>query len=121
MAQASDHPMSLATMRAKMANHRQRLVSSFRRRPHVDRLLAGLTRVCDQTLQGLMAVCPLPQGASLAALGGYGRAEMYPHSDVDVLILLADEPDDVATRQIEQWVAAMWDVGLEVAHSVRTV
>ena len=59
---------------------------------------------------------------ALVAVGGYGRGELFPHSDVDVLVLL---PDDAATRRarrrVERFVGALWDVGLEIGHSVRTV
>src|SRR5690606_3338871 len=53
--------------------------------------------------------------------GGYGRGELYPYSDVDVLILLRQAPDAAGTRRIEALVAAMWDLGLEPGHSVRTI
>ncbi len=58
---------------------------------------------------------------ALLAVGGYGRGELYPYSDVDVLILLPQAPDSQQGGAIEAFVALLWDVGLEIGHSVRTL
>jgi [protein-PII] uridylyltransferase len=58
---------------------------------------------------------------SLVAVGGYGRGELHPHSDVDLLILVPSAPDADGLAALERLVAFMWDIGLEVGHSVRTV
>ena len=60
---------------------------------------------------------PLPVGATLAAVGGYGRGELYPHSDVDLLILLPHAPTAEDESAIERLVASLWDLGLEPGHS----
>ena len=54
-------------------------------------------------------------------MGGYGRGELYPHSDVDLLILLPQAPSADDEAAIERLVAALWDLGLEPGHSVRTI
>ncbi|MCX8098364.1 MAG: [protein-PII] uridylyltransferase [Casimicrobiaceae bacterium] len=59
---------------------------------------------------------------ALAAVGGYGRAELYPHSDIDVLILTGSEELPAADRErIEAFLSRAWDLGLDLAHSVRSV
>ena len=63
----------------------------------------------------------MPRGLALVAVGGYGRGELFPHSDVDVLILLPQAADGAGTPFIERFFAALWDIGLELAHSVRTI
>ncbi len=58
---------------------------------------------------------------ALMAVGGYGRGELHPCSDVDVLILVAAVPDAAEREHLEQLVTFLWDTGLELGHSVRTV
>lgn len=54
-------------------------------------------------------------------MGGYGREEMHPASDVDLLLLLAEEPDEQSSQQLSDFVTTLWDFGLEIGHSVRTL
>lgn len=57
---------------------------------------------------------------ALLAVGGYGRGELHPHSDIDVLILLKEQTDQY-NDAISQFVTFLWDIGLEVGQSVRSV
>ena len=58
---------------------------------------------------------------TLVAVGGYGRGELHPCSDIDILLLVSQPPDDAERSQVERLIAFLWDIGLEVGHSVRTV
>ncbi|ADE15538.1 protein-P-II uridylyltransferase [Nitrosococcus halophilus Nc 4] len=58
---------------------------------------------------------------ALIAVGGYGRGTLHPYSDIDILLLLADETDSVLQEAIGHFISLLWDIGLEVGHSVRTV
>ncbi|MEE4163579.1 MAG: [protein-PII] uridylyltransferase [Woeseiaceae bacterium] len=60
-------------------------------------------------------------GFALVAVGGYGRGELHPHSDVDVLVLLPGEPSADGKARLSNFVTSLWDAGLEIGHSVRTV
>ncbi|MGL6161529.1 [protein-PII] uridylyltransferase [Microbulbifer sp.] len=62
-----------------------------------------------------------PDNISLLAVGGYGRGELHPHSDIDLLILTHGKPDRVTVDNIERLVAFLWDLGLDIGHSVRSV
>jgi [protein-PII] uridylyltransferase len=58
---------------------------------------------------------------ALAAVGGYGRGELHPASDIDILLLVPQPPDTAGSAAVEKLVTFLWDIGLEVGHSVRTV
>jgi len=111
----------LATLRSRMQERRRAALEDFRAHLRPDVLLAELRRVTDQALRDLVRACPLPAGATLAAVGGYGRGELYPYSDVDLLILLPAPPGPAEEEAVQRLVAALWDLGLEPGHSVRTI
>ena len=64
---------------------------------------------------------PALRGAALLAVGGYGRAEMYPASDVDVLVLLPQGYSQGARAEVGEFLAFLWDAGLVLGHGARTV
>ena len=112
---------TLSALRARIQEARQAAVAQFRSHERPDPLLTELRRIVDAALRDLVKHCPLPAGATLAAVGGYGRGELYPHSDVDLLILLPHAPTREDEAAIGRLVAALWDLGLEPGHSVRTI
>src|SRR6478735_943732 len=88
-------------------------------------LLRRLARHVDGALRQLWRSASFPPGFALVAVGGYGRGELFPHSDVDVLVLLPDgvtADDDAALKQrLEAFIGSCWDTGLEIGSSVRTL
>ena len=88
-------------------------------------LLQGLAREADVTLQALWSAAALPAGFALVGVGGFGRGELFPHSDVDVLVLMPDgastDMDPDLKRKVEAFIGNCWDAGLEIGSSVRTV
>ncbi len=83
-------------------------------------LLGELTQLTDRTLSELWGRHQFIDEVLLVAVGGYGRGELFPYSDVDLLILLPDLPSPALLEKLEVFVGELWDIGLEVGHSVRT-
>lgn len=111
----------VGAIRFSLKTSRDEAFEKYRAKPLADTLLTSLRRAADQALRQLLEVYPLPKGAALAAVGGFGRGELYPFSDVDLLILLPADPCPAAEATLSGLVAAMWDVGLEPGCSVRTI
>lgn len=57
----------------------------------------------------------------LIAVGGYGRRELHPHSDIDLLVLLANDAGNRYQEEIQSFITLLWDIGLEIGSSVRTL
>ncbi len=112
---------AMNTLRTQMQAQRAAAIAAFRDTLRPDPLLAELRRVVDHALVELLQIHPLPPGAALAAVGGYGRGELYPYSDVDVLVLLAQDPTAEDEVRIGNFVTALWDMGIEPGYSVRTI
>ena len=85
------------------------------------RLLRGHTRLVDRIVASIWRELGAPADIALVAVGGYGRGELFPHSDVDVLILLPGWLDPAGTAFVERLIGVFWDIGLEMGHSVRTI
>jgi [protein-PII] uridylyltransferase len=88
----------------------------------VDALVTRRAGFVDDVLRRTWRVTmPADAPAALVAVGGYGRGELYPASDVDVMILLDAGDMPTVGAAAERLVTLLWDIGLEVGHSVRTV
>jgi [protein-PII] uridylyltransferase len=96
--------------------------SNTRMLPGTLRRLAALV---DQLLINLWTHADFAPEVCLVAVGGFGRGELFPQSDVDVLVLLPDgqSPENSPTlqAQLERFIGSCWDSGLEIGSSVRTI
>lgn len=108
-----------AALNAANANIKQRFLDGesvvdlvHRQSDVVDELLCRLWRRHAPALL---------DGAALVAVGGYGRGELHPHSDVDIMVLLPDGGIENPEQPISAFLTSLWDVGLEIGHSVRDV
>ncbi|MGE0311599.1 MAG: [protein-PII] uridylyltransferase [Lautropia sp.] len=117
-AQADDAPP--AALRAELKAAREARIARFRADQNVSLLLRGLARDTDHVLQKLWRACRMPADWALLAVGGYGRGELQPASDVDLLLLIAEGPDAEGAGRAERFIGCCWDIGLEIGHSVRT-
>ncbi|CAN7319323.1 [protein-PII] uridylyltransferase [Acidovorax sp. LjRoot118] len=88
-------------------------------------LLRKLSTLAGALLQELWRRAELPPDLALVAVGGFGRDQLFPYSDVDVLLLLPDDRAadgcSVLRAQLEAFIGSCWDAGLEIGSSVRTV
>ena len=111
--------------RAQKSSLLQSLVSSGTSTRGVRATLGKLAHLADATLKTLWQQAGFEPPFALLAVGGFGRAELFPHSDVDVLVLLPDDqsPENNAQlkARIESFIGSCWDAGLEIGSSVRTV
>ncbi len=99
-----------------------RLHRRFDQGDNIERLLALRARATDQVLRMAWHRC-VPEGSGLAlfAVGGYGRGELFPRSDIDVLVL--GEPTDQHAHEpaLSRLFALLWDCGLPASHAVRSL
>ena len=120
---------SPARLRERFVQGKAALLAAFAAAPPraaaAARLLRALTRHVDRTLRLIWRQAGLPAQAALVAVGGYGRGELFPASDVDVMILLESTAGDALPQEtreaIERFVTLCWDSGLEIGSSVRSV
>lgn len=106
--------------RQQLKAERLALKDKFRLNGNVHELLRGHSHLIDQMLQAIWRAVEISPDYALIAVGGYGRGELFPYSDIDLLVLHQHQ-DRQHQEKIEQWVGTLWDVGMEVGHSVRSV
>lgn len=111
----------IKSIREQLQQKQAELEAEFKSAANTSVLLKQHSRLIDETLHHLLELSGLIQDVCLAAVGGYGRGELFPYSDVDILILLPEGMAPEISQRIESFVGLLWDIGLDVGHSVRTV
>jgi [protein-PII] uridylyltransferase len=115
------------TLRQALLQRRESLRRRYYDEGNGAALLRGHSRLLDDILRQAWLEMGMPDSIALLAVGGYGRQQLFPCSDIDLLVLLPGEGSDAAAMdgavevRLEQWVRLLWDIGLEVGHSVRTI
>lgn len=110
-----------AAIRLSLRAARAALQQDFADHPQPQRQLRAHTKLVSEHLRMVWEMLVMPPELALVAVGGYGRDELYPHSDIDLLILLPHQPDETLQQRLQELVGILWDIGLEVGHSIRTV
>ena len=121
-------PRSGVSREARMAlrqllddNDRQ-LAEAFRAGANVDDLTHARADAVERIVAHAWTACiGDADAAALHAVGGFGRAELFPHSDVDLLVLCDQSPTGPLSRALEAFFACLWDIGLKPGHAVRTL
>lgn len=112
----------IAAFRDTLKWGRERLYSLFQEGAPADSLVHARAHLVDEVLRAAWRRF-LPadlRGLTLVAVGGYGRGELLPHSDIDILLLHEGDALEKHRKALEQMTAFGWDIGLEVGQSVRT-
>ncbi|MEO7761609.1 MAG: [protein-PII] uridylyltransferase [Casimicrobiaceae bacterium] len=112
---------SVQRWRQMLRDGRAQLREQYFAHPQAVILLRRQCRLVDTVLRAMWQAFEMPRSLALVAVGGYGRGELYPYSDVDVLILRRDGESTELDSAISRFVGALWDIGLEVGHSARTL
>ena len=89
----------------------------------VEDIVYGRANLVDRLLVTLFqhVFATIKQPISLTAVGGYGRGELHPHSDIDLMLLLKEKENEETKDAIEKYLTLLWDSRLEIGHSVRTL
>ncbi|WP_290516785.1 [protein-PII] uridylyltransferase [Alcanivorax sp.] len=108
--------------RQYLAQGQERLNQAFEA-TNITELVQARATMVDQVMIAAWSLFGLAErnDVALVAVGGYGRGELHPCSDVDLLVLLADTPEQALCDSLERFVAFLWDMGLEIGHAVRTL
>ena len=109
------------SLREQLKLGRQTIVADYEQDRRPERLLKRMRQNADLVLTHAWKQFAMPASVSLIAVGGYGRGELFPYSDIDLLILLPKPPDQAMKEKLELLVQLLWDLGLEIGHSIRTV
>ncbi|HXS29010.1 MAG TPA: [protein-PII] uridylyltransferase [Steroidobacteraceae bacterium] len=109
--------------RAILRQGHDELATRFLAEEPVERLVHERALLIDRILRHLWGaeLGAHDANCALVAVGGYGRGELHPCSDIDLLLLVAAPPGEIERGELERFIALLWDIGLEVGHSVRTI
>ena len=100
----------------------QTLADKFRAGVDITALVHGRSWLIDQVLTYCwQSLVTEDQSVALVAVGGYGRNELLPGSDIDLMILLEKQESPALAEALQAFLTLLWDIGLEVGHSVRTL
>jgi [protein-PII] uridylyltransferase len=114
---------ALSTFRDALESAHAALKQRFLNNERVEHLVRARAAVIDQVIVASWNhfAGPLAERADLVAVGGYGRGELHPHSDIDLMVLLETADRGRFDEPISRFLTFLWDIGLEVGHSVRTI
>ena len=108
-------------LRQLLGDTDRQLADAFRAGADVDALARARAVAVESIVAHVWDACVGDTDAvALFAVGGFGRGELFPHSDVDLLALCAQPPVPAQARALEAFFARLWDVGLKPGHALRT-
>ncbi len=115
----SGNPISVFRNALSAANHH--FNNRFYEGDEAHRLVNDRAQFADVILRHAWNRFSWDNNISLIAVGGYGRGELHPHSDIDLLILLRRDNPQKYRQSIEQFLTFLWDIQLKIGHSTRSL
>lgn len=119
----SDDQISIAELKSQLKQFSDHQKDEFIGQNSITELVLGRAKYMDMLLRRLWQHFNFVKESKicLVAVGGYGRGELHPLSDIDIL-LVSDQPlpDDLSTK-ISHFITFLWDLKLEIGHAVRTI
>jgi [protein-PII] uridylyltransferase len=122
LARASDDAGWRDSAKSLLVEHRDDLRNRYERGEDVERLIARHCATIDIFVGSAWSRC-VPTGAPLGLLatGGYGRGELYPLSDIDLLVLAEPDAQKTFAENLSRFFALLWDAGLAAGHATRSI
>ncbi|MDO9394103.1 MAG: nucleotidyltransferase domain-containing protein, partial [Methylotenera sp.] len=117
---------NIAAWRQYLKDGFSAIKADFLKKPNNTHLFRQHCKLIDRLLITIWSKANIDESCCLIAVGGYGRGELYPYSDIDLLILLPDtvpdtEQSNSINNKLETLIGLLWDIGLNVGHSVRSL
>ena len=114
---------AIAVFRDALSKAQEKLDEHYRANEDIVKLVLGRAWFMDQLLRCAWDRYDWskPDEISLLAVGGYGRGELHPHSDIDLLIVTRDDDISAFKQNISAFFTFLWDINLEIGQSVRSL
>lgn len=118
-----DEEINCIALKQRLEQFQLWLAAAFNAGASVESLVAARCEFIDRLLRRLWLFYGFEDipATALVAVGGYGRGELHPLSDIDVLVLSQQRLSDQQAARVGKFITLMWDLKLEVGHSVRTL
>lgn len=113
--------LAIAPYRERLKQGRAAVEARYRSQRKTREVFSSLCRLVDQVLIDIWHAMQFTEDWQLIAVGGYGRGQLYPASDIDILILHPAEISETDKERTEQLIGFLWDIGLDIGHSVRSM
>ena len=118
----ANHHSSVLPLKSALSAASALLDQRFKENDEIEAIVRGRAWAVDQILMLAWEQQQWPDiELSLVAVGGYGRGELAPHSDIDILLLTRKTPDKKLKAAVSGFLTLLWDIGLEIGQSVRSI
>ena len=122
LARTDDDVTWRETVKVALLQHREQLRESFVAGEDIERLIGRRCALIDTLVTAAWQRCiDAHEPLTLLATGGYGRGELYPHSDIDLLVLAEPATQTKCEPALARFFAMLWDAGLASGHAVRSI